>query len=969
MTEKDKRIEWVDIFKGLAIFCVVYGHIGFVYNYVYQFHMAAFFFISGYLTRLDKGSFVEFVAKKAYSLLLPLAAFFCASLLAVKLCVSQNGLPSVYAALSDFLQTGRSTIDFLGATWFIVALFVAELVQAVVWRISFSGSPGRIRPWALYTASTALLFLAGIKWLELGVFPSYETDLALVGQLFFAMGVVFRECRLFERLLPSIWVNLVALATTCAVMFWFSDSPPIIALSSRKLYASIPMALAASVNGIVLLKSASTVVAAIPCRVARACFSIPGRDSMGILVFHFLAFKVAFCLLAAMKVVGWDYVSNLVPSGYAVIVRWHVLFFAAGAILPVLLWELLLAFRPTRALVGRDLDGFASGLRMPNLLKLLAAAAVAWLLYHCLSWIVSDDNCFVYDDAASWYGATFRDGPFSSFSILPKSSHDDRPIRDAFMFFVFRVLNGNQKISHLMLLAIHSLNIVLVGIGVRKFMQSVGRDGRLLAFLTALIWGTWAPAMLASFWLSGIHDSLGMTFLAALLILWILRPGSRLLSAVNSAAVVVLYFVLLRTKEMFVVVPALLALVEIGAVSMLVHSGEGLSRAVRKRIAWPRLSAMCAMLAMMVAYIAILMGYGTGGAYATSFSPVVMLNNLVKYFALYFNLFCFATMHTSWDIPPQEWVLLTFVGLVFVAQLARRPSVHAAVPFVMFACMISSVLTLVHMNHILYLYVPSVFLALTMAGMLCGCTRRLSPALTVLIAAACLWFVNTCPGPCTMRSFWRDRGVPHSIAVERLKTLGHVEDGTTFYVLGDIEDYNVFTYCGARTEESAAVGAVFRNLTLNREYSPSVVDTNRRHVICWNYPNLVFGSMEEFVAAEQKDRELSSIWPAETFVGEGFNVLPNGMSAFMVSGKGFAPNCRILVDGRVANGVCLAGETSMTAFFPPDLLDKEGDVAVQVVWPDVKCRYESVGNGLWHRQDYDEGGLRSGTVHFHVKKR
>ena len=62
------RIAWVDVFKGIAIMCVVYGHIGFVYNYVYQFHMAAFFFISGYLTLLTKENWVPFVMKKAYAL-------------------------------------------------------------------------------------------------------------------------------------------------------------------------------------------------------------------------------------------------------------------------------------------------------------------------------------------------------------------------------------------------------------------------------------------------------------------------------------------------------------------------------------------------------------------------------------------------------------------------------------------------------------------------------------------------------------------------------------------------------------------------------------------------------------------------------------------------------------------------------------------------------------------------------------
>ena len=47
-----KRIEWVDIAKGIGIFLMVMGHTGIPRignQWIYSFHMPLFFFISGFL--------------------------------------------------------------------------------------------------------------------------------------------------------------------------------------------------------------------------------------------------------------------------------------------------------------------------------------------------------------------------------------------------------------------------------------------------------------------------------------------------------------------------------------------------------------------------------------------------------------------------------------------------------------------------------------------------------------------------------------------------------------------------------------------------------------------------------------------------------------------------------------------------------------------------------------------------------
>ena len=51
-SDEQKRIEWVDIAKGIGMILVVYGHTSipkFLSNWIWSFHMPMFFIIAGML--------------------------------------------------------------------------------------------------------------------------------------------------------------------------------------------------------------------------------------------------------------------------------------------------------------------------------------------------------------------------------------------------------------------------------------------------------------------------------------------------------------------------------------------------------------------------------------------------------------------------------------------------------------------------------------------------------------------------------------------------------------------------------------------------------------------------------------------------------------------------------------------------------------------------------------------------------
>ena len=76
----DKRIEWVDAFKGFGIICLIFFHSldtsTKLSSYIISFLMPLFFFIAGFsFERGRYASFAAFVLKKIRTRIVPFAFF------------------------------------------------------------------------------------------------------------------------------------------------------------------------------------------------------------------------------------------------------------------------------------------------------------------------------------------------------------------------------------------------------------------------------------------------------------------------------------------------------------------------------------------------------------------------------------------------------------------------------------------------------------------------------------------------------------------------------------------------------------------------------------------------------------------------------------------------------------------------------------------------------------------------------
>ena len=209
-----ERIAYVDAARGLAILCVVLGHLypgdGIV-QYISSFHVPVFFILSGLLMAARDGwktrRLTEFAAKKAKRLLYPYATF---SALNLALIFARRGQRAMLRQLAATLLG-----EGIDALWFLSALFLAEIAFKIV--MSFKRRGLRIAAFLCMAVGTA-----GFSYLGLGAVQreglaqilclANVVSRALVGCILIGMGYGYGRVRARVRLSRAAQYGLMATA-------------------------------------------------------------------------------------------------------------------------------------------------------------------------------------------------------------------------------------------------------------------------------------------------------------------------------------------------------------------------------------------------------------------------------------------------------------------------------------------------------------------------------------------------------------------------------------------------------------------------------------------------------------------------------------------------------------------------------------------------------------------------------------
>lgn len=130
-----KRLAYIDTAKGILILLMVFGHVflsGLPRQWLYTFHMPAFFIITGmllnYASSLDK-SLSAFLKSRMRTLIVPLLFFEVVGILTdiVRYGFTLNIFGYAYNTISGNFNTGPN--------WFLFATFVAEVIFVLLHKV------------------------------------------------------------------------------------------------------------------------------------------------------------------------------------------------------------------------------------------------------------------------------------------------------------------------------------------------------------------------------------------------------------------------------------------------------------------------------------------------------------------------------------------------------------------------------------------------------------------------------------------------------------------------------------------------------------------------------------------------------------------------------------------------------------------------------------------------------------------
>ncbi|MBE9007391.1 acyltransferase family protein [Fortiea sp. LEGE XX443] len=146
-TSISHKIDWIDFWKGIGIFSVVFSHVveeG-VSEYLYWFHMPLFFFISGFLYK-DKYDYKTYFQKKFSSLLVPYFSFlllysglqslsYVAKAIKSDSILPLNELVSFTVAyLYNQIYGGALLANWFGVFWFVTCLFMTQQIYNFIYK-------------------------------------------------------------------------------------------------------------------------------------------------------------------------------------------------------------------------------------------------------------------------------------------------------------------------------------------------------------------------------------------------------------------------------------------------------------------------------------------------------------------------------------------------------------------------------------------------------------------------------------------------------------------------------------------------------------------------------------------------------------------------------------------------------------------------------------------------------------------
>lgn len=250
-----KRIDYIDLLRGIGIVLMTIGHVGFTVNiekWIYAFHMPLFYCISGWFYK-DNIPLMEKTKKLSLKLLVPYFSFgimYYLIWIIVNWPVSVNDI-NVLDPLTHLLFVNTDGIAISPALWFLTSLFWVEIIYCLLDKIlhkqvvllSFVivvlaaigiGLPAYLNvrlPWALDTAFVGIGFYHIARIIKdnihLKVFQMSRVRCSGIAVLLLIVSTISALLNGYVNMrqglyacIPLFWVNAVMMITSVWLCVW-----------------------------------------------------------------------------------------------------------------------------------------------------------------------------------------------------------------------------------------------------------------------------------------------------------------------------------------------------------------------------------------------------------------------------------------------------------------------------------------------------------------------------------------------------------------------------------------------------------------------------------------------------------------------------------------------------------------------------------------------------------------------------
>ncbi len=291
-SSQSKRLEFVDIAKGIGMLCVIAGHLSIreVNSVIFTFHMPLFFLISGWFFRPAR-NWKEGLAKRAKRLLAPylLCSVACAfgagveRIIEGRLDESWNAVADMFLTTlygSGSLKSPVIGIPSFGAIWFLLGLFWALTI--------YDGIVGK--RWT--TPVVLALFFVGVATRDWWLPFSIQAGMCVL--LFVHIGWLARsfvenpKLRLGAMLSRGIPPWMIGICAVAWLIAWQLDGGEMYLVAN--FFTCIPVDVIGAVAGSILVIWFARCLAHVP--ILSKGLAYFGRNSLTVLCLHMFEMNI-----------------------------------------------------------------------------------------------------------------------------------------------------------------------------------------------------------------------------------------------------------------------------------------------------------------------------------------------------------------------------------------------------------------------------------------------------------------------------------------------------------------------------------------------------------------------------------------------------------------------------------------------------------------------------------------------------